>query len=263
MNKMAILYDSSKCTACRGCQVACKQWNDLAAETTFNAGSYENPPDLSASTWTRITFTELEKGDRVEWLFLKRGCMHCTEAACVQVCPTNALKHHSNGMVTVERDLCNGCGYCTQFCPFHIPRLDGSLLTGAGKSYKCNMCQERTTNGDLPACVKTCPPGALSYGEREGLIAKAAARVDFLKAHGHPQANLYGANLLGGLGRMYILLEAPAAYGLPESPQSPMLAKVWQGVVQPLAIASFGASALAVMAAFFIARRNTRMEDVE
>jgi formate dehydrogenase iron-sulfur subunit len=263
MAKMAMLYDSSLCTACRGCQVACKQWNDLEAEKTHNTGSYENPPDLSAHTWTRISFLEIEKGPDVEWLFLKRGCMHCTEAACVAVCPTGALKHHPNGNVTVERELCNGCGYCTQFCPFHIPRLDQAIATGAGKSYKCNLCQDRTTNGELPACVQTCPSSAMSYGDREGLIAKGQARVETLKSRGFPNANLYGANLLGGLGRMYVLLEEPAVYGLPESPRSPALAQVWQGFVQPAAQLSFAASALAVLAAFLVARRNIRMEKVE
>jgi Fe-S-cluster-containing dehydrogenase component len=47
--------------------------------------------------------------------------MHCGDPACVAVCPTGALKQQPNGLVTFERELCNGCGYCTQFCPFHIP----------------------------------------------------------------------------------------------------------------------------------------------
>ena len=58
MAEKAILYDSTKCTACRGCQVACKQWWNLEAETTTNRGSYENPPDLSPSTFTRVLFKE-------------------------------------------------------------------------------------------------------------------------------------------------------------------------------------------------------------
>jgi formate dehydrogenase iron-sulfur subunit len=263
MAKMAVLYDGSLCTACRGCQAACKQWNDLEAEKTVNTGSYENPPDLSARTWTRISFLEKEEGDTVRWLFLKLSCMHCTEAACVEVCPTKALKHHPNGMVTVERDLCNGCGYCTQFCPFHVPRLEQNILTGAGKSYKCSMCQDRTTNGLQPACVQTCPSGAMIYGDRSELAAAGQARVERLKSTGFPKANLYGANLLGGLGRMFVLLDDPEVYGLPKSPQSPALAAVWQNWVQPLAEVSFGVAGLAVIGAWLAARRNIKMEEVE
>ena len=50
----AILFDSTKCTACRGCQVACKQWNNLEADETVNTGTYENPPDLSSRTWLKM-----------------------------------------------------------------------------------------------------------------------------------------------------------------------------------------------------------------
>ncbi len=39
----SILVDTSKCTACRGCQIACKQWNQLPGTQTKNVGSYENP----------------------------------------------------------------------------------------------------------------------------------------------------------------------------------------------------------------------------
>jgi formate dehydrogenase iron-sulfur subunit len=54
----AILFDSTKCTACRACQVACKQWNNLEAEETTNTGTIENPPDLSPRTWLKMKFNE-------------------------------------------------------------------------------------------------------------------------------------------------------------------------------------------------------------
>ncbi len=263
MGKVAMLYDSSKCTACRGCQVACKQWNDLPGTLTKNRGSYENPPDLSPYTWTRIRFIEKYEGRQMRWLFLAQGCMHCADAACVKVCPTGALKHHPMGLVTLEQDLCNGCGYCTQFCPFHIPRLLTDTLTGTGKSFKCTFCMDRVTNGEKPACVKTCPPGAFSFGERNEMIAKGRERVLYLQRNGYPNANLYGDVLLGGLGRMYVLLDKPEVYGLPVSPVSPALTHVWQDWVQPIVSVSFGVTALAAITAFFIARRHIRMEEVE
>ena len=264
-DRLAMYIDTSKCMACRGCQVACKQWNDLPASKTVNTGSYENPPSLAPNTWTRIKFREYDDGARLQWLFLKEGCMHCTEAACVDVCPTKALKYGPYGIVTFERDLCNGCGYCSQFCPFHVPQLEVlNHLTGEAKSSKCVFCQDRTINGLKPACVKTCPAGALGWGARDEMLANANARVEELKAgSGFSQANVYGATELGGLGRIYVLTAPPSAYDLPAEPKYPVMSTLWQKVLQPAGQIAFAATVVGAIAAFFIARRNVHMEEVE
>ena len=267
MVRKAMLIDESRCTACRGCQVACKQWNDLEGwgySRTTNRGSYENPPQLSPQTWTRIKFTEYEGADGFRWLFLKEGCMHCGDPACVRSCPTAALKQQPDGRVTVQPDLCNGCGYCTQFCPFHVPRLEVSnLLTGRAKVSKCNFCQDRTDNNLIPACVKTCPAQALFWGDRDKMIGAGKKRVQALQATGFKNASLYGENLVGGLGRLYVLIEKPEAYGLPADPKYPFVTSLWQDIVQPLGKVAMGGSILAVLAAWFIIRRNIKMEEVE
>jgi len=268
-DRLAMYIDSSKCMACRGCQVACKQWNDRRGyvpgeRETRNTGSYENPPRLDPQTWTRIRFREYEDGDGFQWLFLKEGCMHCSHAACVDVCPTHALKYGPLGIVTYERDLCNGCGYCSQFCPFQIPQLEVlNRLTGEAKSSKCVFCQDRTTNGLKPACVKTCPAGALDWGDRDAMVARAQERVERLKSEqGFAQADVYGETQLGGLGRIYVLTAPPAAYGLPENPKYPAMATV-QKVLQPVGQLAFAATIVATITAWVIARRNVRMEEVE
>jgi len=264
-DRLAMYIDTSKCMACRGCQVACKQWHDLPGSQTVNTGSYENPPALAPNTWTRIRFREYDDGERFQWLFLKEGCMHCAEAVCVDVCPTAALKHTPEGLVTFERELCNGCGYCGQFCPFGVPQLEvTNRLTGEAKSSKCVFCQDRTTNGLKPACVKTCPANALDWGDRDELLAKARSRVDLLKTEwGFPQANLYGELELGGLGRLYVLTAPPAAYGLPTAPKYPVVATLWQKLLQPGGQIVFGATIAGALAAFFLARRNIEMKEVE
>ncbi|MGW8181808.1 MAG: 4Fe-4S dicluster domain-containing protein, partial [bacterium] len=151
MTQKAILYDESKCTACRGCQTACKQWNGLPGTETTNWGSYENPRDLSVDTWLKIKFKESERPNGiVAWLFNRRSCMHCTDAGCVVVCPTGALYHHEMGFIAYDKNLCSGCGYCLEACPFDVPRISESRLTGLGKMDKCTFCQDRVTNGLEP-----------------------------------------------------------------------------------------------------------------
>jgi formate dehydrogenase iron-sulfur subunit len=269
-DRLAMYIDTSKCMACRGCQVACKQWNDRKGyvpgeRETHNTGSYENPPALDPETWTRIKFREYDDGERFQWLFLKEGCMHCTQAVCVDVCPTHALKYGPHGIVTYERDLCNGCGYCSQFCPFHIPQLEViSRLTGEAKSSKCVFCQDRTVNGLEPACVKTCPANALAWGDRDAMLAQAQTRVEQLKTDwGFPKANMYGDVQLGGLGRIYVLTAPPAAYDLPEDPRYPVTSTLWQKILQPAGQIVFAATIVGAITAFFIARRNVHMEEVE
>ena len=184
MAEKAILYDATRCTACRGCQAACKQWNELEGEETVNTGSYENPPDLSLQTWVKMEFREVERGGKLAWLFTRRSCMHCTDAGCVKVCPSGALFHNELGFISYDPGLCTGCGYCRDFCPFDVPRLERQAITGAATMAKCTFCttfqMDRIQEGLEPACVKTCPPDALIYGDRAELVAIGRERVQRL-----------------------------------------------------------------------------------
>jgi formate dehydrogenase iron-sulfur subunit len=115
----------------------------------------------------------------------------------------------------------------------------------------------------IPACVKTCPAQALFWGDRDKMIGAGKKRLEALQARGFRSANLYGENLVGGLGRLYVLIEKPEAYGLPTDPKYPYLATLWQDIVHPLGKVAMGGSILAVLAAWFIIRRNIKMEEVE
>ncbi len=259
-----MLYDASRCAGCRACQMGCKRWNKLPPESTDPQGLYENPGDLSARTWTLIKLVEHENADGFQWSFLKEGCFHCTQAACVDVCPTKALKHHPLGLVTFERELCNGCGYCTEACPFDIPRLDKTGFTWQWKATKCTFCQDRTPDGLRPACVECCPTGALSWGGRDEMITLGRERVETLRAEqGFPNASFYGETELGGLGRLHVLTERPAIYGLPEHPSYPASITLWQKIIQPVGGIAITATALAAFLAFLVSRTNIRMEEVE
>lgn len=268
MAEKAILYDPTRCTACRGCQAACKQWNenDEYIPTVENGvqsanwGSYENPPDLSPSTWLKMKFQEIEPGGKVRWLFTRRSCMHCTDAGCVKVCPSKALYHHELGFVAYNKDLCTGCGYCIEACPFDVPRSDRNIISGIAKMDKCTFCTtpglDRIAEGLEPACVKTCPPNALQYDDRDKLVAEGRKRVEALKAAGWTNANLYGENELGGLHVMYVLDDHPSVYGLPVNPQVSAATVAWQDAIQPLGWAVGGLTILGLGLNYLVARAN-------
>jgi len=212
----AMLIDVSKCTACRACQVACKAWNDLPGEVTVCLGCYDNPHDLSPDTWNRIAFWEIERSGKLDWVFRPVRCMHCTDASCVSVCPTGAAAYHGE-FVVIDPQVCIGCGYCVVACPFDVPRPGHGA--GKGSARKCRFCIDRVTNGQKPACAKACPTGAIEFGDRNTLIAKARDRVAVLKGKGFADANFYGENLLGGLHQMYVLTGKPSVFELPEAPR--------------------------------------------
>lgn len=233
--EVAKLIDVSSCIGCKACQVACSEWNDLRAEVGHNVGVYDNPADLSAQAWTVMRFQEVEHDDKLEWLIRKDGCMHCSDPGCLKSCPSpGAIIQYKNGIVDFNEEFCIGCGYCVTGCPFNIPRLSKE----DGKAYKCSLCSDRVAVGQEPACVKTCPTGAIHFGSKEDMKELAAERVTDLKSRGYENAGLYDPQGVGGTHVMYVLHHAdkPEWYsGLPRDPSISPLVSLWKGVAKPLA----------------------------
>ncbi len=270
--QLGILYDTTKCIGCRACQMACKRWNNLPAEpqdaviVPAEAANltkiYDTPQDLSAHTWTLI---KLNKISDTDFHFINYQCQHCTDAACVTVCPTGALFKDSLGFTGYNQDKCIGCGYCTQFCPFHVPHLNvDSVLSGKAKAAKCTFCQDRVVAGvGGPYCATICPTGALTWGNRSQLLSQAKDRVASLHDQGQAQFQLYGETEARGLHRMSIIYGDPAQYNLSTQLVSPTVASAWQNIVQVLGAVAIGGSTLGALIAFLISRSNIRMEEVE
>ncbi len=247
--KVAKLIDISKCIGCKACQVACMEWNDLRDEVGTNVGVYDNPRDLTDQSWTVMRFSEVEVQEgRLEWLIRKDGCMHCAEPGCLKACPSpGAIVQYANGIVDFHEENCIGCGYCVTGCPFNIPRISKK----DGKAYKCTLCSDRVGAGMEPACVKTCPTGAIVFGSKEDMIHHAEGRVADLKERGYQNAGLYDPQGVGGTHVMYVLQHAdqPELYAkLPNDPSISPMVSLWKGITKPLA--SFGLG-LAVLAGFF------------
>lgn len=229
--EMAMLHDVSKCTGCRACMVACKQWKNLPAEQTAFGGDFQSHKDLSAKTINLIKMKERvdEKG-KFQWDLIKVQCMHCADPACVKGCPEDAITKTASGAVVIDEDKCVGCGYCKINCPFNVPNVDEQTH----KSKKCNLCVDRIENGKVPSCAQTCPARAIIFGTKEEMTALAKQRVQDIKGQ-FPNAQLYGVdpNGVGGTNMMYVLTEKPAVYDLPADPKTPTAINVWKDVVRP------------------------------
>lgn len=240
--EVAKLIDVTVCTGCKGCQVACSEWNDLRAEVGHNVGVYDNPNDLSAKAWTVMRYDETKEYGKLEWLFRKDGCMHCSDPGCLKACPApGAIVQYANGIVDYQSEHCIGCGYCIAGCPFNVPRLNPQ----DNRAYKCTLCVDRVAVGQEPACVKTCPTGAIHFGSKEEMKALAERRVTELKTRGFPHAGLYDPQGVGGTHVMYVLQHAdkPELYHkLPLDPKISTVVELWKGVLKPLATIGFVAS---------------------
>jgi formate dehydrogenase iron-sulfur subunit len=246
--EVAKLIDVSTCIGCKACQAACMEWNDVRDEVGTNKGAYDNPPDLTAASWTVMRFSEVKEGGKLEWLIRKDGCMHCQDPGCLKACPApGAIIQYANGIVDFHEENCIGCGYCITGCPFNIPRLS----IHDSKAYKCTLCSDRVTVGLEPACIKTCPTGALQFGSKEQMRQYAAERIADLKARGFAKAGLYDPPGVGGTHVMYVLHHAdrPGLYnGLAANPGISPLVSLWKGFAKPLAMIAMGA---VVVGSFF------------
>lgn len=146
-------FDNTRCTGCRTCMLACKDYRDLDADRTFRrvidyeGGSCELAPD---NTVTQDVFA----------YHISLSCNHCNQPACTKVCPTGAMHKDDLGLVWPDTTKCIGCGYCTIACPYHAPRIDEDLK----RSSKCDGCRERVARGLTPICVEACPLRALDFG---------------------------------------------------------------------------------------------------
>jgi formate dehydrogenase iron-sulfur subunit len=226
-NRKAILVTPEACIGCRGCQVACKSWNQLPGIKTKNTGTYQNPPDLESAAFNIIRYSEVpSKENPVRWLFVSRRCMHCEDAGCMKICPSGALYRTAEGAVAYDREKCIGCKLCVTACPFDVPRYDAE-----GKVSKCHLCFDRIGAAMQPACVKTCPTGALKFGERMDLIT-AAKKEGF--------GTIYGEKDLSGLGTIYAFKDEPKLYGMKENPEIPYSVIFWHTYLKPLSVIGLG-----------------------
>lgn len=279
--------------------------NPVDGDLEILGSSYDNTGALGANTWRHVAFVEQSK-DRIEearesgrrlvslgmpsigpkeravpaasadttppdtpefrWLMSSDVCKHCTNAGCLDVCPTGAIFRSEFGSVVVQSDVCNGCGTCVGACPFGVieRRDDGTVsakvdreepVPHRGTANKCTLCYDRLVDGEQPACSATCPTQSITFGDREDLVEEARARLAQMHSQGRTEARLYGANSddgVGGTGSVFLLLDEPEVYGLPPDPQVPT--KDMPMMMRQVGVAALGMAAATALA-FLGARR--------
>jgi len=178
---------------------------------TFQRGSHQNPEDLSFSTYKVVRFSEMEEEGTVKWYFFPDQCRHCLEPPCQSTAESAGskaiTKDEATGAVLYNPKVkVKAADFKTirESCPYDIPRWNERT----GGMTKCTMCFDRLREGMLPACVKTCPTGAMSFGDRKVILEKAEKRLAEVQVH-QKEALLANA---GDVRAVYLLADDPARY---------------------------------------------------
>lgn len=252
MTTYAKFVDVTVCTACRGCMVSCKNWNDRPVDIQAYDGTYQSHVKPDGNTWNVLQMKELEMETGFEWVFRHSACYHCHDAACEKVCPEDAIYTTELGNVVIDQDKCVGCSYCVNNCPFDIVEL-ADYVTEDGevkqRAQKCDLCNSRIHAGLQPACAQSCPVGSINFGTREEMLQLAQERLEVAKEK-FPNAQIYDPSGVGGLNMFYLLPDAPEKFDLPTDPKVPLSATIWKDYAQPLGKLAFGGAAMAVATAY-------------
>ena len=181
-HRWGFIVDTNRCIGCGLCVVACKDENNVPDEPEYTrtwverhtttadgvvhvdspeGGIYGFEPGLAPAAVDGSAVTDVR--------FVPRLCMQCEESPCTTVCPVGATYRAADGVILVDEDRCNGCGYCVVACPYGaryiVPAGDVTPRGVAGVADKCTFCYHRITNGGRPACVEVCPVGARLFGD--------------------------------------------------------------------------------------------------
>jgi formate dehydrogenase iron-sulfur subunit len=143
-----------------------------------------------------------------------------------------------DGTVMQDNTKCVGCKYCTAACPMGVPKYRESL----GVANKCTLCSDRVALGRQPACVQTCPSGALAFGSRDEMVAAGKQRVQELTSEGFDKAVLYGETEMGGMHVLHVAKYGLEAHRLVKDPTQPDAVTLYE-IIKPLAALGIAAVA--------------------
>lgn len=202
-DRIGILVDTDVCVGCRHCEWACRTAHNLPTadlDSYSDNSIYKEYRRPDKTSLTVVNEFENKKNPLLP-VYVKTQCMHCERPACVSACIVGALTKCEDGSVIWNDDKCIGCRYCMVACQFQIPTYDWDKSIDP-RIWKCDLCQERRSKNQLPACVDICPNEALLFGKRSEILRAAKTRIkrkpDTYIDH------IYGEHEIGGTSWMYI-----------------------------------------------------------
>lgn len=200
MTNSAVLVDVTRCVGCGSCTVACKLWNDLAYEPGEEGNAHGYNVKLGEQTWTTVGYYETKNTEGEDVLrFAKHQCMHCLEPACVSVCFADAITVADSGAVVYDPKKCVGCRYCLIACPYDVPKYEWDTVFPS--VMKCQLCENKLVGGEGTSCSTVCPSGALTFGDRDELLAQAKKTI---ASDSRYVNKIYGEHEAGGARWLYI-----------------------------------------------------------
>ena len=165
--RLGMVIDLKRCMGCYGCQMSCK-------------AEHGTPPGVF---FARLLKREEGQYPTARQILLPVLCNQCSDAACVDVCPTGASHYAEHGVVDIDPDLCVGCRSCMMACPYNNRYYNAeprNYFGDAGPTpyedarsarhqsdvvMKCNFCRDRRAEGKDPACVANCAAKARIFGD--------------------------------------------------------------------------------------------------
>ncbi|MFQ5693436.1 MAG: 4Fe-4S dicluster domain-containing protein [Nitrospinota bacterium] len=199
MARWGMTIDQDRCTGCGSCMTACK------AENNIPFVGPEESERRRTITWMDLIPSSGNGGQEGGGPLMPRPCLHCDDPPCTKVCPVHATYSTPEGIVAQIYARCIGCRFCMAACPYTAKyfnwydyRPEG-LVRGlnnpdvstrpAGVVEKCTFCHHRLQQardkaqaekrpfraGDyVPACVETCPPEAIVFGDLDDPSSEVA-----------------------------------------------------------------------------------------
>ncbi len=156
--RYGILMDLDLCVGCRGCEVACRQEDNLKPRI----GEAINLKTQRIPYWTKVmTVGPFGTFPDVDMFFLPTLCNHCNHAPCVTACPTEAMTKRKDGIVFIREKQCISCLKCLDACPFQAIFYDKEEDSVS----KCDLCLHLIDHGLEPACVASCMTRCRVFGD--------------------------------------------------------------------------------------------------